>query len=72
MIEGKTRKETIRLTAQALGISELEAEFIVAIECGEISGDVEVLEEETPGAAAPTARVKGSRPRHQAASERRR
>jgi len=36
MIEGKTYQETIQLTAQALGISELEAEFIVALEKGEI------------------------------------
>ena len=44
MIEGKTREETICLTAQVLGISELEAEFIIAMETGEISGDVEVIE----------------------------
>ncbi|HZP82588.1 MAG TPA: hypothetical protein VFB21_13190 [Chthonomonadaceae bacterium] len=46
MIEGKTREETIRLTAQALGVSELEAEFIVAMEMGEIEGDVEVIKTE--------------------------
>jgi len=44
MTEGKTYQETIQLTAQALGISELEAEFIVALEKGEITGDVEVIE----------------------------
>jgi len=40
MIEGKTREETIRLTAAAYGISEGDAEFIVAQELGEIEGDV--------------------------------
>ena len=60
MIEGKTREETIRLTAQALGISELEAEFIVAMEQGEISGDVEVVEEKASVAPPPTARATGT------------
>ena len=46
MIVGETRGETIRLTAEALGISEAEAEFIVAIELGEIDGDVVVLDED--------------------------
>lgn len=45
MIEGKDREETIRLTAKALGISLAEAEFIVAIELGEIDGDVIVESE---------------------------
>ena len=40
MIEGKDREETIRLTAAHRGISEDEAEFIYAIEHGEITGDV--------------------------------
>lgn len=39
MVEGKNRKETIKLTAEALGISRVDAEFIVAIELGEIDGD---------------------------------
>ena len=43
MSEGKTQQETIHLTALALGISELEADFIIAIEQGEITGDVNVL-----------------------------
>ena len=34
------------MTAQALGVSELEAEFIVAMEMGEIEGDVEVIKTE--------------------------
>jgi hypothetical protein len=45
MIEGKNREETIRLTAAALGISRQDAEFIVAIELGEIDSDVVVLDE---------------------------
>lgn len=40
MIEGKDKAETIRLTAEFWGISLLEAEFIWAIEHGEIEGDV--------------------------------
>jgi hypothetical protein len=44
MIEGKDREETIRLTAEALGISVAEAEFIIAIETGEITGDVVELD----------------------------
>ena len=40
MIEGKDREETIRLTAEGLGISPLEAEFIWAIEHDETQGDV--------------------------------
>jgi hypothetical protein len=46
MIQGKTRRESIELTAKALGISEVEAEFIVAIELGEISGDIIVLDDQ--------------------------
>lgn len=43
MIEGKDREETVRLTATALGISVQAAEFVVAIELGEIDGDVVVV-----------------------------
>ena len=39
MIKGDTREETIRLTAEALGISRVKAAFIVAQELGEIDGD---------------------------------
>ena len=46
MIEGATREETIKLTAQALEISEAEAEFIVAQELGEIEGDVIALDDD--------------------------
>ncbi len=45
MIEGKDKEETIQLTMQGLGISRLEAEFIWAIEHGEIDGDV-IIEDE--------------------------
>lgn len=42
MIEGKDREETIRLTAEALGVSIREAAFMYAVEHGEIppTGDV--------------------------------
>ena len=40
MIQGETREETIRLTAQALGISELDAAELIEIELGESDGDV--------------------------------
>lgn len=46
MIEGKDRAETIRLTAEALSISEAEAEFIVAIELGEIRGDIIIVDDD--------------------------
>ena len=46
MIQGKDREETVRLTAAALGISEADAEFIIAIELGEIDGDVVVLDKD--------------------------
>lgn len=45
MIEGKDKEETIRLTARGLGISELQAAFIWAIEHGEIKGDVIIVNE---------------------------
>ena len=35
----------IEIMASALGITEIEARFIMAIETGEITGDVEVLEQ---------------------------
>jgi len=43
MIKGKTKEETIRLTAEFLGISLIEAAFIWAQEHGEITGDVIVV-----------------------------
>jgi len=43
MIEGKDKEETIRLTAEFLGISELRAAFLWAIEHDEIEGDVIVV-----------------------------
>jgi len=46
MIEGETREETIRLTALALGISRMDAAFIVAQELGEIDGDEVVVDDE--------------------------
>ncbi len=45
MIEGKDLEETIELTAEALGISEQQAAFIIAIETGEITGDMIELDE---------------------------
>jgi hypothetical protein len=45
MVEGKTRKETVRLTAEALGVSIAQAGFIVAQELGEIEGDVITVDE---------------------------
>ena len=47
MIEGKTREETIRLTAAFLGISLVEAAFIWGQEHGTIKGDVIVVEEKS-------------------------
>ncbi len=46
MIEGKDREETIRLTAEFLGISELQAAFIIAQEYGEIEGDVIAIDDD--------------------------
>lgn len=40
MIVGKTEAETVRLTAYVLGVSEAQARFIIAVERGEIDGDV--------------------------------
>jgi len=45
MIKGKTREETIRLTAKFLGISEIEAAFIWGQEHGTIKGDVIVVDD---------------------------
>lgn len=47
MIEGKDKEETIRFTAEGLGISLLEAEFIWAIEHGESDGDVVIIDDES-------------------------
>ncbi len=44
MIEGKTKEETIELTARWLGISRFEAEYIWAIEHGETKGDVIIVD----------------------------
>ena len=46
MIEGNTPEETIKLTAEALGVSLAEAEFIIAIETGEIDSDVVELDDD--------------------------
>ncbi len=45
MIEGKTREETIRMTAKFLEISEIEAAFIWGQEHGTIKGDVIVVDD---------------------------
>ena len=44
MIEAKTKEEMIRLTAEFLGCSEIEAAFIYGQEHGEIQGDVIVVD----------------------------
>jgi hypothetical protein len=49
MIEGKTREETIQLTARFLGITEVEATFIWELEHGTIKGDVIVVKEKKDG-----------------------
>ena len=61
MIEGKTRQETIRLTAEALKVNKVQAAFIVGMELGEIDGDVIVIDDRgrrvrrpTPGDAMTT------------------
>jgi hypothetical protein len=46
VIEGKDREETIRLTAEATGMSLAEAEEMIAIELGESYGDVIALDED--------------------------
>lgn len=43
MIEGKDKAETIRLTAEFLGISLMESEFIYMLETGSSDGDVIVM-----------------------------
>jgi len=45
MIEGKTKEETIRLTARFLGCSEIEAAFIYGQEHGTIKGDVIIVDD---------------------------
>lgn len=40
MNEGETREQFVERTARELQCSRLKAEFIVAIELGEIPGDV--------------------------------
>ena len=45
MIWGKDREETVKLTAQAYGIPEMEARFILAQELGEIDSDDQVVDE---------------------------
>ena len=40
MVKGKTREESIKLTAKAYGISEIDAAEIVDISTGESQGDV--------------------------------
>lgn len=46
MIEGRDREETIRLTAEALGIGLVDAAFIVAQEYGDIGGDMIDVDED--------------------------
>jgi hypothetical protein len=46
MIFGTTEEETVRLTAEALGVSEQQARFIIALETGEIDGDTPFVEED--------------------------
>lgn len=43
MIKGKYKQETIKLTADFLGISQIEAEFIYMIEMGLSDGNVIVV-----------------------------
>lgn len=40
MIEGKTEQETVEITAYVLGVSQAQAREIIAIETGQIDGDV--------------------------------
>lgn len=53
MIQGATEEETVRLTAEALGVSEQEARFLIAIERGEINGDTPFVETELTEEDAP-------------------
>jgi hypothetical protein len=46
MIEGRDDDETARLTAEALRVTEDEARMIIAIERGEIDGDLIVIDED--------------------------
>jgi len=46
MLVGKPKEETIRLTAVAYGIPEIEAAFIVGQELGEIDSDEIQLDED--------------------------
>lgn len=46
MIQGKTAEETVRLTAEALGVSEAQARFILALETDEIDGDLAPLDDQ--------------------------
>ena len=46
MIEGRTKEETIILTADGLGISEIEAAFIWDIEHDVTRGDVILVDED--------------------------
>jgi hypothetical protein len=43
--EQYTREELIAIIMEVLGIDEAEAEFILAMELGEIEGDIEVVED---------------------------
>ena len=44
MIEGRNEKETIEITMEVLGVSEQRAREIIAIESGEIDGDLVIVE----------------------------
>jgi hypothetical protein len=46
MIEGATREETIDLTVRITGMPRDEAEFIAALEAGEIDGDDILIDED--------------------------
>jgi hypothetical protein len=50
-IEGDngSAKQTVQEIMQKLQCSESEAEFILSIERGEITGDIEVIDEEKQG-----------------------
>ena len=52
IVYGKNEDETVRLTAEALGMSEVDVRFMLAIGKGEKSGDV-VSVDSHPKAASP-------------------
>lgn len=62
MIEGRNDDETARLTADALGVDEITARFIIAIERGEIDGDLIVLDDDGNLVRRPIEGDQGARP----------